>query len=191
MAQIRLILREDIPKLGFAGDLVAVKPGYARNYLLPQGKASLATAARLTELEHHGRVIAEQQTKALKDLEGFKRKIESLTLEFDVQAGEAGKLFGSVTMQNIASQLAEKGVEIDRRKLQADGAIKSLGEHEVSVRLHRDLVAKVKIIVRGGEIVAAPPEEEPEPPVEESAEPEAQPDESEEPEAQSDEDEES
>ena len=187
MAQIRLILREDVPKLGYAGDVVAVKPGYARNYLLPKGKASLATAARLKEVEHHSRVIAEQQTKALKDLEGFKQKLESLTLEVEVQAGEGGKLFGSVTMQNVADLLAEKGVEIDRRKLQGDGAIKSLGEHEISVRLHRELVAKVKVVVTGGDTVALPPEEEPEVLPDESEEPEVLLAESEEPEVPPDE----
>lgn len=183
MAQIRLILREDVPKLGYAGDVVAVKPGYARNYLLPTGKASLATSARLKEVEHHTRVIGEQQAKALKDLEGFKQKVESLTLEVEVQAGDGGRLFGSVTMQNVADLLAEKGVEIDRRKLQSDGAIKSLGEHEISLRLHRDLIAKVKVVVTGGDVVAPPPEEEPEAPIEESDEPEAPPEESDEPEA--------
>jgi large subunit ribosomal protein L9 len=154
MAQVKLILREDVGKLGYAGDLVAVKPGYARNYLLPKGKASLATAARLKELEHHSRVIAEQQAKALGDLEALKRKIESLTLEVEAQAGEEGKLFGSVTMQNVAELLAGKGVEIDRRKLQANEVIKSIGEHEVSLRLHRELVAKVKVVVSSSGVVA-------------------------------------
>ena len=159
MAQIKLILREDVEKLGQAGDLVAVKPGYARNYLLRKGMASLATAARVKELEHHRRVIADRQAKALEDLEGVKKKIESLTLEVEAQAGDEGKLFGSVTTQQVADLLAAKGVEIDRRKLQADGAIKSVGEHELSLRLHRELVAKVKVVVTASGTVAAPPEE--------------------------------
>ena len=154
MAQIKLILREEVEKLGRPGDLVAVKPGYARNYLLPKGKASLATAARIKELEHHRRVIADEQAKTLADLESLKRKIESITLEVEAQAGGEGKLFGSVTMQNVADMLAQKGVEIDRRKLQADDVIKSLGEHEVSVRLHPELVAKVKLVVTASGVVA-------------------------------------
>lgn len=172
MAQVKLILREDVEKLGFAGDIVSVKPGYARNYLLPKGKASLATSARVKEIEHHSRVIAEQQAKALVDLEAFKRKIESFSLEVEAQAGEEGKLFGSVTMQNVADLLAEKGVEIDRRKLQHDGAIKSLGEHGVSLRLHRDLVAKVRVVVSASGVVASAEEEptEEEPAEEESTE---------------------
>ena len=104
-----------------------------------------------------------------------------------MQAGEGGKLFGSVTMQNVADLLAEKGVEIDRRKLQGDGAIKSLGEHEISVRLHRELVAKVKVVVTGGDTVALPPEEEPEVLPDESEEPEVLLAESEEPEVPPDE----
>ena len=167
MAQVKLILREDVAKLGYAGDMVSVKPGYARNYLLPKGKASLATSARVKEIEHHGRVIAEQQAKALGDLEAFKKKIESLTLEVEAQAGEEGKLFGSVTMQNVADLLATKGVEIDRRKLQHDGAIKSIGEHEVSLRLHRELLAKVRVVVSASgviePVVEEPEEVEPEP----------------------------
>ena len=180
MAQIKLILREDVEKLGQAGDLVAVKPGYARNYLLRKGMASLATAARVKELEHHRRVIAEQQAKALTDLEAVKRKIESLTLEVEAQAGDEGKLFGSVTMQNVADLLAAKGVKIDRRKLQGDGAIKSIGEHELSLRLHREVVAKVKVVVTASGVVASPPEEADE---DEAAEAEAPTDESEEGEA--------
>ncbi len=183
MAQIKLILREDVEKLGHAGDLVAVKPGYARNYLLPKGKASLATAARVKELEHHRRVIAEQQAKALADLEGVKQKIESLTLEVEAKAGEEGKLFGSVTMQNVADLLAGKGVEIDRRKLQADHAIKRVGEHEVSLRLHRELVARVKVVVTASGVVAPLLEEAEEADEEEAAEAEAPTDDSEDDEA--------
>ena len=180
MAQVKLILREDVEKLGYAGDVVAVKPGYARNYLLPKGKASLATAARIKELEHHRRVISDQQAKALEDLEGLKRKLESLELAVEAQAGEEGKLFGSVTMQNVAALLADKGVEIDRRKLQADSAIKSVGEHEVSLRLHRELVAKVKVVVTASRAAAPAPEQ---PDEEEEAEAEAPTDGSEEDEA--------
>ena len=173
MAQVKLILREDVEKLGYAGDVVSVKPGYARNYLLPKGKASLATSARVKEIEHHSRVIAEQQAKALGDLEAFKRKIESLTLVVEAQAGEEGKLFGSVTMQNVADLLAEKGVEIDRRKLQHDGAIKSVGEHEVLLRLHRELLAKVRVVVSASGVVESVVDEP------EEAEPEAAADEAE------------
>ena len=97
MANVKLILREDVEKLGHAGDLVSVKPGFARNFLLRQGKASLATTARISELEHHRRVIGEKQAKELKDLQAVKNKIESTVLQVSATAGVEGKLFGSVT----------------------------------------------------------------------------------------------
>ena len=101
-------------RLGSAVDLVRVKPGFARNYLLPQGKAAIATKAKVKELEHQKRVITEKLAKELKDLEAVKHKIESIVLEFTAQAGEEGKLFGSITAANIAEQLGEKGIEVDR-----------------------------------------------------------------------------
>jgi large subunit ribosomal protein L9 len=151
MSLIDLILKEEVPKLGEAGDLVRVKPGFARNYLLPQGKAALATKARVKELEHQKRVISEKQAKELKDLEAVKHKIESVVLEFTAQAGEEGKLFGSITAANIAEQLAEKGIEVDRRKLALDEAIKTVGEHAVSLKLRGELAAKVKVVVTAAE----------------------------------------
>jgi large subunit ribosomal protein L9 len=160
MAQVKLILREDVEKLGHAGDLVAVKPGYARNYLLRQGKASIATEARVNELEHHRRIISEQQAKALKDLDALKKQIESQVIEVEAQAGIEGKLFGSVTLQQVADLLAEKGFALDRRKMQVAEPIKTVGEHYVEVRLHRELVAKVKVVVEASGVVAEPEEEE-------------------------------
>ena len=160
MAQVKLILREDVEKLGHAGDLVAVKPGYARNYLLRQGKASLATEARVNELEHHRRIISEEQARALKDLDAVKRKIEAQVVEVEAQAGIEGKLFGSVTLQHVAELLAEKGIELDRRKMQVAEPIKTVGEHEVQVRLHRELIATVKVIVTATGIAAEPAAEE-------------------------------
>jgi large subunit ribosomal protein L9 len=161
MAQVKLILREDIEKLGHAGELVSVKPGFARNYLLPQGKASIATEARLNELEHHRRIIAEEQARALKDLEAVRNRIEGQVVEVEAQAGIEGKLFGSVTMQQVADLLAQKGIEVDRRKMKVAEAIKSVGEHTVDVRLHRELIAQVKVVVTAsGVAVQAEPEEE-------------------------------
>ena len=102
MAQVHLILREDVHRLGEAGDLVSVKPGYARNYLLPQGKARLATAGRVKEIEHQKRVINEKLAKELSDLEAVRSRMAGVVLEFTAQAGEEGKLFGSITSQQIA-----------------------------------------------------------------------------------------
>ncbi len=159
MAQVKLILREDVEKLGDAGDVVSVKPGYARNFLLPNGKASIATDARINELEHHRRIIAEEQAKLLKDLVGAKKQVEALELEIEMQAGAEGKLFGSVTLQQVADLMAEKGIKIDRRKLSVDEPIKTTGEHAVQVRLHREMSATVKVTVTASGEVVAPPDD--------------------------------
>lgn len=151
MGTVRLILREDVVALGDAGDVVDVKPGYARNYLLPQGKAILATAARVNELEHHKRVITEQLARQLKELKAVKQKLEGISLEFRAQVGEEGRLFGSVTAQQVAEQLAEKGMEIDRRKIVLAEPIKTIGEHTVTIRLQGELTADVKVRVEAAE----------------------------------------
>jgi large subunit ribosomal protein L9 len=151
MGLVQLILREDVHNLGDAGDLVSVKPGYARNFLIPEGKASMATAARVQELEHQKRVISDRLARDVSELEALKSRLESTPLSFTAQAGEEGKLFGSVTAAQLAEQLASKGIEIDRRKIALNEPIKSLGEHEVGVRLRRELVATVKVTVEAAE----------------------------------------
>ncbi len=151
MGQVRLILREDVMRLGHAGDVVEVKPGYARNYLLPQGKAILATRSNVNELEHHKRVVAERVARDRSALEALRDRIESLQLKVSAQAGEEGKLFGSVTALQIAELLAEKGVEIDRRKIAPTQPIKELGEHLVPIRLNHELTAQIKVVVAAAE----------------------------------------
>jgi len=147
MALVKLILKEEVHGLGEAGEVVEVKPGYARNFLVPRGKASQASAAKIQELEHHKRQIAEKVAKQLKDLKKTKTQLEKLTLEFKAKAGEEGKLFGSVTPAQVAELLAEKGFEIDRRKLGMSEPIKELGEHAVELRLHSGVAANLKIVV--------------------------------------------
>jgi large subunit ribosomal protein L9 len=151
MGQVKLILREDVPKLGHAGEVVSVKPGYARNFLLPQGKAALASEAKVQELEHHRRLIAEKVTRELKDLNAVRDRLEQLQLEVEAKAGEEGKLFGSVTPIQIAELIGEKGVEIDRRKIDLAEPIKEIGEHSVPIRLHREVIANVKLKVTAAE----------------------------------------
>lgn len=147
MAQVKLILTESVPSLGEAGDLVRVKPGFARNYLVPQGKAIFASESKVRELEHHKRVVAEKVALQLKDLNAARDRLQGLTLEVSARVGEEGKLFGSVTSVQIAELLAEKGFEIDRRKIDLAEPIKDAGEHSVPVKLHRDIVAQVKLTV--------------------------------------------
>jgi len=147
MAQVKLILTDDVPSLGEAGDVVSVKPGFARNYLLPQGKAVPATDAKVKEIEHHKRVIAERVARDRKQLEGERDRLERVELEIAANAGEEGKLFGSVTAAQLAELLEARGFSIDRRKIQLDEPIKELGEHVVAIRLHRDVVARVTVKV--------------------------------------------
>jgi large subunit ribosomal protein L9 len=147
MAHVKLILKEDVPSLGDAGELVSVRPGYARNYLLPRGKAILATSERIRELEHHKRVIEEKLARQLKDLQAVRDRIEGQPYEVKARAGEGGRLFGSVTSQQIAELLAARGFAVDRRRVGLREPIKELGEHAVPVRLHRDLTATIRVLV--------------------------------------------
>jgi large subunit ribosomal protein L9 len=147
MAQVKIILREDVHGLGNAGTVVSVRPGYARNFLLPEGKAVLATEAGVKELEHHQRVIADKVAREMKGHQGLKSRLEGLKLSIAVQVGEEGKLFGSVTAREIADLIAAQGVEIDRRTIQLADPIKEAGTHSVPVKLHREVVAQVKLEV--------------------------------------------
>jgi large subunit ribosomal protein L9 len=145
MRQVKLILREPVLGLGEAGDLVGVKVGYARNYLLPQGKALLATESKVRELEHHKRVVTEKAARDLNDLKALRDRLESVALEVTARVGEEGKLFGSVTRAHIAELLAEKGYTVDRRKIQLSEPLREIGDHVVPIRLQRDLTAEVTL----------------------------------------------
>jgi len=145
MRQVKLILREPVLGLGEAGDLVGVKVGYARNYLLPQGKALLATESKVRELEHHKRVVTEKAARDLNDLKALRDRLESVALEVTARVGEEGKLFGSVTTAHIAELLAEKGYKIDRRKIQLSEPLREIGDHVVPIRLQADLTAEVAL----------------------------------------------
>jgi large subunit ribosomal protein L9 len=147
VAGVKVILSEDVANLGDAGEVVSVRPGYARNYLIPKRMAILATESSVKELEHHKRAIAEKLAKERKAQEAERARIEALELETTVQAGEEGRLFGSVTAMQIAELLAEKGVEIDRRRIDLPEPIKETGDHVVRVKLHRDVVANVRLKV--------------------------------------------
>ena len=147
MSQMKIILREDVHGLGHAGSVVSVRPGYARNYLLPEGKAVLATEAGVKQVEHHQRVIAEKVAREMKTHQAAKTRLEGLKLSISVQVGEEGKLFGSVTAREIADLIAAQGVEIDRRTIQLAEPIKAAGTHSVPVRLHREVIAQVRVEV--------------------------------------------
>lgn len=147
MRSVQVILSEDVPNLGDAGELVAVKPGFARNYLLPRGLAVAATEASKKQLAHQQRVIAEKVARARKLLEGEKARFEGQVVEITAQVGEEGKLFGSVTAVMIAEQLTERGLEVDRRKIALADPIKEVGEHPVVIKLHREIQATITVKV--------------------------------------------
>jgi large subunit ribosomal protein L9 len=147
MANVQLILREDVSNLGEAGDLISVKAGYARNYLIPKGMANLATKGNVSEIEHHKRVVTERVAKLHKDGINERDQLQAVVLTIEMQAGEEGKLFGSVKSANIAELLSEKGYSIDRRKIELDQPIKEIGEHKVKIQLYRDVVALVQVNV--------------------------------------------
>jgi large subunit ribosomal protein L9 len=149
MKTVKVILRQDVEKLGSVGEVVNVKPGYARNYLLPKGVAYEATAAKVRELEEERR-RAEQRAK--RDyLESRRRasQLEGLSLTFHAKAGEESKLFGSITAADIAERLGEQELDftVDRRQIDLDEPIKMLGVYSVPVRLHADVRPEVKIWV--------------------------------------------
>ena len=148
---VKVILREDVASLGDAGEVVNVRRGFARNFLLPQGKAIPASEGNLKELEHHRRVVQAKVDADRKTMMAERDRIQAHVLEIAVQAGEEGKLFGSVTAIQIAELLAAKGVEVDRRKIVLPDPIKELGEHSVEIRLQHGLVARVKVVVAAEE----------------------------------------
>lgn len=144
---MQVILREELPNLGSIGDVVKVKPGYARNYLLPRGLAVEASVRNLHELEHQKRVIADKRLREKKSAAAVADKLASIKLAFEVRAGEDGKLFGSVTNQDIHRQLDEKGFPIERRRILLDEPIKNLGSHDVTIHLGPDTKATIKVDV--------------------------------------------
>lgn len=149
MKTVKVILREDVPKLGEAGEIVAVKPGFARNYLLPQDLAYEATEASVRRLEQE-RERAEQ--RARRDyLEARRRasQLEDLALTFHARAGEESKLFGSITTADIADRLKEQDLdfEVDRKQVVLDEPIKALGVYNVPVRLHTEVQPEIKVWV--------------------------------------------
>lgn len=149
MKTIKLILRQDIEKLGEAGEVVAVRPGYARNYLLPQGLAYAATASNMRQLEEE-RKRSDARTK--RDYLESKRRasqLENVSLTFHVNAGEESKLFGSITSSDIAERLNEQNLDfqVDRRWVELDEPIKTLGVYSIPVKLHTDVRPEVKVWV--------------------------------------------
>ncbi len=146
-----IILVENIDGLGNIGEQVSVKPGYARNYLVPKGLAVVASSRNVKELEHQKRQLERKAQKVMQASELIKNRIEALGCEFTLRAGEEGKLFGSVTTMELAGRMAESGIEVDRKKIQLGEPIKNLGEYEVPVKLPGGIVATLKVSVLASE----------------------------------------
>ena len=144
---MKVILKEHIEGVGHLGDVMEVSDGFARNFLLPRKKAQEANSRNVKEFEHATRVIAEKAKKEKIELEAHAKKISAVSLTITMKAGKDGKLFGSVTSKDIEEGLAEKGVTIDRKKIQLAQPIKALGTVAVPIKLHRDVTATVSVEV--------------------------------------------
>lgn len=144
---MKVILRKDFETLGKIGDLVAVKDGYARNYLLPRQIAYRATTSSLRALEEEKKQHERQEQKQLKDAEKVGSELEKISITIAMKVGEDDKLFGSVTSQMIADALKEKGFTVDKRTIELEEPIKTLGIFEVPVKLHTKISAKAKVWV--------------------------------------------
>lgn len=140
-------MNENIETLGHIGDIVKVAPGYARNYLLPQKLAVAATAGNAKALEHAKRQLAYKKNKALETSKNLAEKLGSLAINLIHQAGEEGKLFGSVTNMEIAAFLKDKGFDIDRKKIVLADPIKHIGEYSIPVKIHPEVSATLKVTV--------------------------------------------
>lgn len=146
---MKVILREDVYNLGKSGELVTVKEGYARNFLLPRGLALLASNANVRHLEHEKQVIELRQQKLKGAAQEEARKLSGIKVTIKRKVGEQDKLFGSVTALDIAEALAAAGQKVDRRHIHLPEPIKAIGSFPVEIRLHRDVTAKLDVNVEG------------------------------------------
>jgi large subunit ribosomal protein L9 len=144
---MKVILKEDIPRLGRMGQTVVVAPGYGRNYLIPQGKAILATSKNVKALEHERMLIQRKADLVRKEAEGLAGKISGLTLTLTRKVVEEDKLYGSVSVSDISQALEEAGVKIERKLIKLDEPIKSLGEFKISIKVHHEVTAKLAVQV--------------------------------------------
>lgn len=141
-----IILKEDIKGLGYKNDTVTVKPGYARNYLIPQGFAIIANKANSKMIEENIRQAAHKAEKIKTDAQEIASKLEGVTLEIKTKAGESGRIFGAITALQVSDALKEKGFDIDRKKISLE-SIKEVGEHTAEIDLHKEVKTEVKVSV--------------------------------------------
>ncbi|MBQ3209101.1 MAG: 50S ribosomal protein L9 [Alistipes sp.] len=146
---MEIILIKDVENLGYANDIVNVRPGYANNYLIPQGFAKAATASAKKVLAENLRQRAHKDAKILADAQALAATLENLNLAFAVKA-EEGRIFGSITSADVAEALAAKGIEVDKKNISVEG-IKTVGEYKATVKLHREVKAEVALTVTAEE----------------------------------------
>ncbi|MCG8555982.1 MAG: 50S ribosomal protein L9 [Proteobacteria bacterium] len=146
-SHMRIILTARVEHLGAAGDLVRVRPGYARNYLLPRSLAVPATRGQVERVEHERRAALAHASKLKQQADRLADSLREVIIEVLKPAGEAERMYGSVTAREIAQELKNRGIDIDRRKLVLPGAIKQLGEYEVGVKLAPDVASSFKLVV--------------------------------------------
>lgn len=158
MASTTILLRDDVDTLGGRGEIVRVRAGYARNYLIPQGLATLATKGNVKQIEQERSALLTKAAVEKATAEAQKEQMGTIALSFERKAGEGGTLFGSVTSMDVAASLQEKGYEIDRRKIALKEPIKETGEYTVNVKLHREVVLTVPITVKAEGSAAPAPE---------------------------------
>lgn len=148
---MEIILKEDIKKLGYKDDVVTVKPGFGRNYLIPQGLAVLATDANKKVLAENVKQASHKAEKVKNDALALAENIGDLVLTIEAKAGESGKIFGAVTPLQISDSLKEKGFEVERKRINFPKEVKELGDYEVELDLHKEVKHTVKIAVVGVE----------------------------------------
>lgn len=144
---MKVILREDVKDLGIMGTVVDVAKGYGRNYLIPQNLALEANPKNIKQLEHEKNIILGKANKIRKSAEDAAGEISKISITIEAQSGEEDKLFGSVTTKDIAEEIAKQGIDVDKRKIILEEPIKRLGSYEVSVKIHHDVTATVKLEV--------------------------------------------
>ncbi len=147
-SNVNVVLRADVENLGTTGDVVRVKPGYARNYLVPRGLASIATRANVKQIEHEKEMARQKAAKLRQEQEKIAAELEKVVVMIAKEAGEEGKLFGSVTAADVAEGLARKGYDIEKKKIVVPDHIKEVGSYEVIVKLPLGVQAKLRLEVK-------------------------------------------
>jgi large subunit ribosomal protein L9 len=148
MAHVRVVLREDVQHLGAVGELVRVRAGYARNFLLPRGKAALATAGSVRQIEEHKRQAIARAAKLKLSAQALATQLSGVSVEITRQTGEGDRLYGSVTSKDVAAAIKQKGYEVDKKDLVMPETIKVVGDYTVTVKLGSGVDAQLKLVVK-------------------------------------------